>query len=57
LSTFDDEVLLVIQNRHNLISSTTTKKRKTDDACDNCSNDIETIIEDDAEIGEILFDL
>jgi len=59
LSTSDDESILLVQNGDNLSSSTNkrTKPNDSDSDCDYSLNDIEDIIDDSVEPGEILFDI
>ncbi len=52
----DDEPVLVLEDRSNVIS-TTNKIIKTNDACDYPSEDIENIIDDSTELGQISIDL
>ena len=53
----DDEPVLVLEDRSNVISTTTNKIIKTNDACDYSSEDIENIIDDSTELGQISIDL
>jgi hypothetical protein len=49
----DDEPVLVLQGRYNDISITTNKIIKTNDDWDYSSEDIENIIDDRKQLGQI----
>ncbi len=49
----DDEPVLVLEGRYNVISTTTNKIIKTNDDWDYSSEDIENIMDDSTELGQI----
>ncbi len=49
----DDEPVLILQGRYNAISITTNKIIKTNDDWDYSSEDIENIIDDRKQLGQI----